>query len=241
MPNADLIFDAYESINPEHRDEDTYLIRALIESGLDVHTIRYGIIKDVYRGAAQTVEGDLFYFHLAPEEDIIVKKADDKTKVWEANRLLKSCHLGADLVKSEVTVKEDKEETDKAQPSMAVSAPVSEEENIEAQERLATEAHPGSAVGTTPDTNSNRWHKSINYADVLKSFANELRETAPVYTPSPQEQQFMVEVLGRNPQEVAQGKHQLAPTQRVLFNQWLGKSTSATMAGIEAWIRKHGG
>lgn len=252
------IFDYYKSLSPSHREEEEDIIVKCIESGVVPDLLRYGIFKDVYRGVARNSSGNLFYFNYTPSSKFKLIKASDESKVWEANRILNKSTLGCDLIKSENKNKEDlkhldeKEDEEKAGLTTggAASDVIPEEQNVAAQDHLTTDVHPGAAEGSTPDNNAGNWHgqqedanKAWTYTDLLKGLGMELQAN-PIggnRIPTQKEQEFMVEALGKTPEEAASGEAQLTSMQRALFQQWLKRSLNTKVNSLKDWLGKTSG
>lgn len=259
----DNFYDFYKSINSLHREDDANLVSILVQNNVIPTAIRYGIMKNVYRGVVKDVNENLYYFNYVPNNDSVkLVKADDKTKIWEANKLFKSCNLGCDIIKAEI-VDEDDEDEEKAVGSgpgatggnqtgghSGGTAPITEAQAVAQQNTLLTEEHPGAATAETPDLpNVGRdWHgdnavkstKIWTHTDLLKSLGQTLKSTALVINRKidPKERQYLVEVLGRTPYEVDNGNSRINSAQRAQYNLWLTKSLQTQLNKLENWVKK---
>lgn len=250
------VLEMYKSLSMDHRTEEEDLILRSIENGVVPHVLRYGIMKSVYRGVVQNGEGELFYFNYVPGKDFKLVKANDKTKAWDAERIIKKSKLGCDLIKAGVKKKDDEEEDEEKSAAGgtagAAMAPVPEAQAVAQQNTLTTDVHPGAAGGGgRPDSSPERWHPDEaqksneiwTLGSLLKSMGQQLQATAPVPSrmPTDKEREFMVGVLGRSPDEVSAGRVQLSPTQRAHFNMWLNRSLSGKLDTLKTWLKKSNG
>lgn len=251
------IMDFYKSMTVDYRLEEEDIVVKSVEQGIVPDRIRYGVMNGTMRGIIKTANEDMYYFNFVPGNNFKISKADDDTKIWEANRLLQRCQMGCDLMKGsddEVIEDYDEEETEKAEeggggdggPTAAVLPRIPEDQAIQAQQRIMTERHPGAAMGTTPDRPEvgRLWHEETvksgfwNRNTLLKGLGNKLQAQAaeriqPVTSP---ERQFMLEVLGRTPDQIGAGDTYMNPTQKVLFARWMGKSLDTKIDGLAYWL-----
>ena len=240
------VLDYYKSLTPNNRIVEACVVTKSIENGAVPEIVRYGVMNDTLRGVVKSTKGDLYYFNYAPNADSFrLVKADDDVKLWESYRLLKNCTLGCDLVRME-----------KAEPASSPAAPaLSEDQNIEDQDRLITEVHPGAAVAPTPDLpeRGRVWHeeeeepvigKSLNNSwdanALLRGLGKSLQSTAPKLDRpiSTQEHRFLTEELGRTPKQIEEGDVKMSPTQKVLYNRWLGKSLRSRLENLSGLLGK---
>ena len=164
---------------------------------------------------------------------------------------------------------EKEEELDKAEGGAGQQVasrpmPVEEEQQIADQHDVMTTHHPGAAGALTPDqpNRGKDWHgtqqqqvptQPVPDAPVekggfwdmntlLKGLGQSMQKSVPprYRQPSHQEHQFMVEVLGRSPEDIAGGNASMSPGQRVQFNQWLNKSLRYSLNGLQGWRNKNG-
>jgi hypothetical protein len=253
------VLDFYRSIDISRRYEDEQLLTKAIEEGITPSTIRYGKMRDVYRGAIHDILGDAYYFTSHGENYRLVK-ATDSTRKWEIDQMMKNCRVGCDLVR-------DAEAIEKAEGSGQGGhdpAILEEEDNISAQDDLITDQHPGGAGSSTPDLPyvGRDWHaddpegqqtvaeatqKAMNwdYNALLSGLGDTMKKAqagAPTARPyvTASERQFMVEELGRTPDEVASGNVNLNPTQRKLYNMWTNKGLRKSISSLENWKKKNG-
>jgi hypothetical protein len=202
--------------------------------------VRYGIMNGVYRGVVKSSNNMLYYFHYVEANDTFkLIKASDPSKIHEAGKLLKNCQLGCDLIKA----------GDLGDSSGGMNT-VEEEADISDQDELRTDRHPAAAMITTPDDpNQGRmWHeqevpvvtKSWDERSLLDALNDNLRKSTEQLRPSVSgmEQQFIVEVLGRTPDQVRRGDVYMNPTQKVLYQQWLGKSMRSKCDSLSKWLKK---
>ena len=259
----------YKSRDAQHRVVDVDLLKRSIEAGITPETMRYGIMRDVKRGVVKSTQGDAYYFNYAPGKEFRLVKADTPTKLWDANRMMRTCHLGCDLHRS--MPDDDAEELDKAPPppggggggegGSLPPAAIEEEDNIAAQHDLMTDRHPGGVGGTTPDRPEigRQWHPDEqeaqvpvqkgpmwSYKELLEGMRDNLQKSMPAAImqerkPSPKEAQFMQEEMGRSPGDIAEGNTYMSPSQRKHFNMWLNKGLSKSMNSLETWLERSRG
>ena len=263
------VLDFYRSVDISRRTEDEYLLTKAIEDGITPSTIRYGKMRDVYRGAIKDIVGDSYYFTVVQDDFRLVKASDD-TKKWEVERMLKNCQIGCDLLKSSAPVEEEEEaEVDKAEGGGggegggAPVATMQEEDAIAAQDDLITDQHPGGTGGQTPDLEyrGRNWHpddpeaqqpppevqkaQAWDFKTLLSGLGDMMAKGeagAPTARPyvTEREKQFMVDELGRTPQEVSMGNTSLNPTQRKLYNMWVNKGLRKSLSSLEDWKSRNG-
>lgn len=223
--------------------------------------MRYGLMGSVIRGVVKAIDSRLFYFHYAPDHPVSIALADTPNKMWEANRVFKSCQLGCDLAKTD-SIDKDKEEEEKA-ISMAgrPPAPESEVHEIQAQPNEMTTQHPGATTAITPDNNAQAWHgqqddvyRSIpelapqaqvtnpiwGRQDLIKAWGEHWQSTAPAqHRPvDPKEKQFLIEFAGRSPQEIDSGNVFMNGQLRAEYNRWLKKSLNSKLNSLQNWLSK---
>lgn len=254
--------DFYKSITQDNRVLESSIISNALEFSVVPEVVRYDYFKDNYRGVIKSTAGEFYYFNMTKGGNFHLVVADDDTKRWEANKLLKSCNLGMDLVKAseeDEDESKDHEDEEKAVPS-GVPASVKEDVNVATQDSQITEVHPGAAGTQTAqqDGGTERWHGSPNLERALpeldhsvnphawdtialmKSWGQHLQATAPQQAPAVDRkmQQFMVEILGKTPSEAAAGNPKLSPMQRAQYNQWLTKSLRGRISALSGWLEK---
>jgi len=171
--------DMYRSLSSQHIPQDESFVNSVVIEGVIPEVIRYGVMNrgtmHAYRGVVKSTQGDLYYFNWHEGAKFKLVPANDDTKVWEANKLFKSCQLGCDLIRSNdnapITAgepvdppeeEEDINDVDKDEggvPGAAV-APVAEETWAQDQQRMLHEVHPGAAGTQTADdpTVGRDWH-----------------------------------------------------------------------------------
>ena len=251
-----------------HRLDESQIVEKASAEGVIPKTIRYGVMNNVIRGAMQTIVGDLYYFNYRPDLDTLrLVKADNPTKEWEAVRLLKSCRLGCDLMKSLEAVDDDSyDPQDEAQYDEPVHkadeggsgggtgagnpASITEEEYINRQDDLMTEDHPGAAVGLTPDQphRGKQWHQEEPVPvskgfwtanDLVKGLNEQLKKATPRdWKPvSDLERQFLMQELGRSDEEVDSGQTHMTPIQKVRYHQWANKSLRSQLNKLSKWTK----
>lgn len=261
----DNVFDLYRSLDLSKRDEDRHIVIGALENGVVPEVVRYGIMRDVYRGVVKSMEGELYYFNYLSGKELKVIKADTPTKQWEAGKLLKTCRLGCDFVKGSTTQKNEEEEDTSAIPSgeqekkadpggvALPNATVQEDQNIRDQQMLTTEEHSGGAGATTPDpTDGGKWHQnggidtqksdgSWKITDLLRGLGSQL-QSSPLASrqPSPKEIEYMTQVMGRSPQDIAEGNNHMSSTDRMKMNQWLQRSMNKSLVSLESWLERNG-
>jgi hypothetical protein len=181
--------DLYRSLSQSHVPQDEKFVDASVIEGVIPESVRYGIMQrgpmTAFRGVVKSTSGDLFYFNWHDGADFKLVPADNPTKQWEAAKLIKSCRLGCDLIRSApkpaaghghpvdgrhdtaTAPLEDSEmeDVEKDIPGAAV-APVSEEEWMQQQQRMMHEVHPGDTAAQTPDdpTQGRNWHANEQIA-----------------------------------------------------------------------------
>jgi hypothetical protein len=178
--------DYYRSVSMQHVDLDEQFVEKSVIEGVVPALLRYGVMQrgtmTVYRGVVKSVDGALFYFNWSDGNPFKLVKADNKTKEWEANKLMKSCHLGCDMaVKANApldpgeTVTEayqsdndeaEEDAQDEAEKAPAAVAPRSEEQWMAEQQTMREQVHPGSTHSALPDdpTQGRQWHEPIRRA-----------------------------------------------------------------------------
>jgi hypothetical protein len=232
----------YKSLTPTHRMDEELIVSKSLEEGVIPVEVRYGIMQGAYRGVVKSSNDLLYYFHFVPEIDSFrLVKAADPSQIEEASRLFDRCHLGCALAKGEGGAGE-------GSGGMGV---IEEERDVaDQQEDLLTDRHPGAAIGATPDRpdRGRMWHeeevppmaKSWDASGLLNGLNDSLRKsTSQLQRPvSNKEHQFIVEVLGRTPDEVSRGNVYMNPTQKVLYQQWLNKSMRSKIDGLSKWLKK---
>lgn len=253
----------YKSLTNDHREVEREIISRTLECCVVPNSVRYGIFKDVYRGVVKSTAGELYYFNYPPNGNFHLVKAVDTTKEWEVNKLLKSCNLGFDLIKAEKSVEHavDEDDEDEKKADIAGLPPPSRPEEIDVatQDSQMTEVHPGATSSQTSqqDGSAERWHGTGHLERALpeitqdenahawdtnalmKAWGQQLQATAPrVSTVDPQQRQFMVEVLGKTPDEIDSGKTKMSPSHRAQYNQWLTKSLRGRITTLSSWMGK---
>jgi len=167
--------DMYRSVAPESVSQDESFVDEVVKAGVVPEQVRYGVMRkgvmEVYRGVVKSTTGDLYYFNYGGENFRLLK-ADNATKEWDAMRMLKSCTLGCDLIKSDDAPLDPGETPDEAsevvsddgaekgEGGMAATVPVPQEQMAAQQQRLLTEHHPGGTAAAMPDDNNTGrdWH-----------------------------------------------------------------------------------
>jgi hypothetical protein len=256
--------DFYKSLVPARRETDEELLHLVIANGVIPSVLRYGAMNSVIRGVVKSTSGELFYFQHVQDRPFHLVAANTANKQWEAEKLLKNCKLGCDLKKSEPSSGDDdteerEDEERKAAPNPAPPAAFSEEQAIAGQQRQITEQHPGGAGAITPDLPDvgRDWHAAEKAlpdvqsqaaqienplwrtTDLLRAWGAQLQATAPrVNQVSPQERRFLIEVLGRTPQEVDTGRAFISPSQKVQYQIWLQRGLRTTVSSLQEWVEK---
>lgn len=240
-----------------YRIEEEDIITKAVDRGVVTDSMRYGVMNGAMRGVIKSPNGGLYYFNYSPSKELIVSPANDQTKQWEADRLLSKCKLGCDLIKAKLEEEDEAEkaEAEKAEGSTGeipgVAHVIPEQQDIQAQQRIMTERHPGAGAGSTPDLpgRGRQWHeeqpaqKSTGFWNknmLLQGLGKSLQKNAAMRNRSPtkQEEQFMLEVLGRTPGEISSGEVFMNPTQKVMFARWAGKSLKTKINNLSNWIEK---
>ncbi len=234
----------YESLTPSHRMDEEFIVSKAIDSGVYTDVLRYEITHGAYRGVIKSCDNKHFYFHFSPENDAFrLIEANTPDRLQEVGNILKSCQLGCGLKKAEGGG------GDRGSDGFNT---ISEEDNIADQDDLTTDVHPGGATHVTPDSphRGRMWHeeevppvtmaKSWDAGSLLDGLNDALRKsTSQLRRPiSDQERQFMVEVLGRTPEQVQRGDVYMNPTQKVMYNQWVNKSMRSSMTDLDKWLKK---
>jgi len=272
----------YRSVSAAYVPMDEFVVRGSVDCGVIPSSVRYGVMArgrmQVYRGAVKSTNGELWYFNYAPGADFKLVKAEETAQQTEVSRLLKTCPYGCDINKgtakapleSGETIEEaalggtehdpDDEETEKGAipiPS-AGNTTVSEDRNIQDQERLQTDVHPGGTASQLPEEQGTGrdWHEPIvraqdglaplasndgkqywNRLDLLKAYGQTLQQTAPRLAPpvSSLEQQYMQEQMGVPPDQLSKGLR-LAPRHRIGFEQWKARRLREKLAGLQSYL-----
>lgn len=232
------IIEFYRSLDPSNLSQETEIINKASEEGVIPSSLRYGIMKDVYRGIIKSVTDDIFYFHYKPDGIFSLVKANTEDQKWEANRILTKSELGCDLIKAG-------EGSGNEVPGLP--SVMEEEEFVDNQDDITTDRHPGAATGFTPDRPEvgRQWHqeeaiKSTGFwteKDLLDGLNVALKKSVEeIKRPiSESEARFMSEVLGKTPEEIDIGVN-LNPTQKVLYQRWLGKSMRSKISPLKNWL-----
>jgi hypothetical protein len=253
----------YKSLTNDNREMEREIISRTLECCVVPNSVRYGIFKDVHRGVLKSTAGELYYFNYPPNGNFHLVKADTPTKEWEANKLIKSCNLGFDLIKAEKSVEHavDEDDEDEKKADVAGLPPASrpEDQNVATQDSQVTEVHPGATTSQTSqdDGSAERWHgtghleralpvitqeenaHAWDTTALMKAWGQELQKTAPsVSNVDPQQRQFMIEVLGKTPNEIDSGKTKMSPSYRAQYNQWLTKSLRGRITTLSGWLGK---
>lgn len=262
------ILSYYTSLTINNRLNEGQIIEKSTNEGIIPRSIRYGIMNNVFRGAIKTLTDELYYFNYRPDTDTIrLVKANDTDKIWEANRLLKSCKLGCDFVKSLEAIDDDgyepHEDAKFDEPVKKTSGssggdsggaalmPDTEENNINIQDDLITQQHPGAALGLTPDNpaRGKQWHEETPYptvkskfwtaSDLIKGLNQELKKATPrEWKPvSDLERQFLTQELGRTNEQIDTGLVHMTPIQKVRFQQWANKSLKNQLNELIKWTK----
>ena len=147
-----------------------------------------------------------------------------------------------------------------AAPLPPPSRPESQE--LATQASQITTVHPGAAGGgTTPqqDGSEERWHggghieralppitqeenaHAWDTNTLMKAWGQQLQATAPrVSNLDAQQRQFMIEVLGKTPDEVDSGRTKMSSQHNAKYNQWLTKSLRGKITSLSGWLGKSG-
>lgn len=263
------LLDFYKSLTVEHRTQEEDLLTLSIASGVVPEAMRYEPTPSGFRGVIKSSEAEeMWYFHYLLGGEFRLLKADTEDRIWDANRLFRSLDHGCEINKAspDVEVPDVEDDDPDAEKAGGASgggstsgqpAPVDEEQSLREQHSLLTDQHPGAATSTTPDLpNRGRdWHgtasKSLDaldempsvtdYKPILKSLGRVLRETAYHKSVGDKEKQFMVEVLGRTPEEIDRGNTHMSPVHRAQFNLWLNKSLKNRIGKLNNWLEKSSG
>jgi hypothetical protein len=237
----------------------------VVPSSIRYGVMRRGPIE-VYRGVVKAVDGSLHYFNWSEGTAFHLVKADDETKQWEAARFYKSCTLGCDMHKGPVEPGEsveddDEDDADKGGEMPAATMAQTEEQWMASRDTAMHEVHPGAAGSQTPDdpTVGRDWHqKAISRpgdgseipvndgqqhwttAHLVKAWGQKLQETAPRLVPktSPEEAQYLREVLGASPEQISKGLV-LAPRHRVSYEKWRTSQLRGNLTNLEAWLTRN--
>lgn len=228
------------SLTSDHRIDEELIVTKSVESGVIPAEVRYDVINDAYRGVVKSSNDLLYYFHFVPGNDSFkMVRASDPAQVYEADQLLTKCVLGCNLIKA----------GDGGDKPAGMNT-VEEEADIQDQNELITDRHPAAAMISTPDdpAQGRMWHeqevppmtKSWDAGSLLSGLNDSLRKsTQSLRRPiSDKEHQFMVEVLGRTPDQLNRGDVYMNPTQKVMYQQWLNKSMRSKVGGLTKWLKK---
>ena len=231
----------YKSLTLDHRIDEEFIVTKAIEEGVIPVDLRYTLMRGVYRGVVKSSNEQLYYFHYVQENDNFrLIKADDPFKIQEANRILENCDLGCSLIKGQ-----------QDQPSSGGQNVIDEQLDIDQQDELLTDKHPGAAGTTSPDRldRGKMWHeeevppvmaKSWDAGTLLDCLNTTLQKSTDNLRPaaSPQETQFMLEVMGKTPEQINRGDTYMGPTHKVQFQQWLSKSMRSKVSILDKWTKK---
>ena len=234
----------YTSFSSSYREEEQIIISKSIEMGIVPHSARYEEINGAIHGVIQSSQDQLYYFNLFGDS-FKVLKADDPTKVYDAGKILKKSNNGFDLVKGPTGAGSSGE----VKPGIPT---MEEEDSVAQQNDLITDQHPGAAIGTTPDRPEvgRQWHqedqpiigRSLDAINMLNTANETIRKSIDLVSRpiSDKEKQFMLEVLGRTPDQVTRGEVYMNPTQKVLYQRWLNKSMETKVYSLTDWLKKNG-
>lgn len=249
--------DYYRTFTGNMEIEEPLVMKAL-EQGVIVKSLRYDEIKGAVRGVIKSTDGEFYYFNYFNDE-LKLSKAEKRDRIIEAGWMHDRLTKGLDAIEQE---EGEENEAEKAagegtgEQSSGVLPRVPEKRNVRAQERLTTEHHPGAASGPyTPDRPEvgRQWHEEEpeqpepqqtqksqiwTKAELIKSLGKGLSEQAnKIYRePSQLERQFLMEELGRTPEQIDNGDVNMNPTQKVLFQRYLNKSLRNRVKGLKKKI-----
>lgn len=222
------------------------VVNASIGCGIVPHSVRYELQNSEITGIIKSTSGNLFFFHFNPHTQDMKTNVVDSFTSYNAEYLFEKSNNGFDLIKADVEDLEDEEKSAGSgaggQEGSAQPAAITEQQAIAQQNRLMTEQHPGAAVGSTPDRPDvgRQWHQDA--VKSLETVGALIRKAVDTYYPpvTDTEKQFMVEVLGRTPEEVDSGYTKMTPIQKVTYQKWLTKSSSGAYHRLNTWAAKHG-
>lgn len=259
------ILDFYKSLTNDNYVVEREIISKSIEKGVCPDSLRYGEFRGGYRGVIKDTAGQLYYFNLPPSLSFQLIKADTKEKQNEACQLHEKLKCGCDMMHTNKTIEAATEEDeDEEKGPMGGTGTLPPASRPEAQE-VATQTsqimtnHPGATQASTPqqDGSTERWHGSghlelalppidnstnpnaWNTNQLLKAWGDKLQSTAPRVNPlDPQERKYLVEVLGKTPQEVDSGKARISSQHRAHYNEWLTRSLRTRVGGLVDFLQK---
>ena len=230
--------DYYNSINGSMRNTENLVVDTAVRQGIVPDAVRYELHSGEIIGIIKSTKGDFYQFDFNDHtREMSVNAVDGRT----AATMFEKCLYGFDLKKADDLEDEEKAvgggggEQGSGQPSA-----VTEEQAIAQQNRLLTEQHPGAATGITPDRpdRGRQWHQET--VKSLKSIGEMINKSVEQYFPivSDTEKQFLVEVLGRVPEEVDGGDTRMTPIQKVTYQKWLAKSVYKDYQSLNGWLAK---
>ncbi len=237
----------YKSISGQSVDAHNDIVNAAVCKGIVPSSVRYDLLNTEFAGIMKGTCGNTYYFQFDPTTLSLDHHAVDAFSAARADHIFAKSAHGFDLIKS--IPSDDEEDEEKAmgapsggggQNSGGPGGAVSEEQAMAAQQRLMTEQHPGAAGGQTPDRPEvgRQWHqdtvKSLNF------MSEEINKSVESFYPSVSdtEKQFLVEVMGRSPDDVDAGDARMTPIQKVTYQKWLAKSVNNDYKTLTGWLAK---
>lgn len=213
------------------------IVDAAVRQGIVPSQVRYDVQSSDITGTMKSSSGSMYCFTFSSETGHLETLSVDPYTTFQ-----KSIY-GFDLKKAEELEDEDQEDTEKAagpagQEGSAQPSSITEEQAMAQQNRLMTEQHPGAAGGVTPDRpdRGRQWHQET--VKSLQFLGEDLVKSVDAYFPkvSDSEKQFMVEILGRAPEEVDAGDTRMTPVQKVTYQKWLTKSIHKEYRQLTGWL-----
>lgn len=243
-----VAIDMYKSLSVAHRAVDSALLDVFLERNIPVDTMRYSEFRDVRRGAVKSIDGTLYYFHIAPNVDPHVVIADSVEKSREIDRIMQYGRCGIDLKKAGKTDEDDEEKAMEGSSAELPPPSMKEDQAVVQQQAQVTDVHPGATTAQTPqsDGSSERWHGTAAQKsdfdatlDMLKSTTAQLMSTVPTAPASLEslEHRYMREVLNKSGAEISIGAR-LTPVQRAQFTRWSAQQLRKSVDGLEKLVRR---
>lgn len=230
--------DYYRSIPGSDTDLGNMVVDAAVRQGIVPTQVRYDVQNGDITGIMKSSNDSAYHFTFSTETRLLETTSVDRFTTFQKGT------YGFDLKKAEELEDEETEDTEKAagaaggQEGSAQPSSITEEQAIAQQNRLMTEQHPGAAGGVTPDRpdRGRQWHQET--VKSLQFLGEDLIKSVDAYFPkvSDSEKQFMVEILGRAPDEVDAGDTRMTPVQKVTYQKWLTKSIHKEYRQLTGWL-----
>jgi hypothetical protein len=226
--------DLYKSKSNNNRIVENAIITAFVYEGIIPKSVRYTLQNTEIAGIVKSTSSDVYFFSYNSGINNLELSLVDSFSYRKATELFSKSEEGFDL---EYAEEEEKSGQSGGQNAGGLPGTIDEERNVAAQRRLITEEHPGAAVGMTPDRpdRGRQWHQDT--VKSLQDLSENINKSVTSYfnIASPTEKQFMVEVMGRSPDEVDSGTIKMTPLQKVTYQKWLAKSVYKDYTSLNSW------